>query len=265
MFNHLRKISRLQTRDRNLQNVFFASGREPRPLDRGGSAKIPLRILLAALLFLFFSREGKCASEYAGERIVYQISPFGRAEYNDLGTVELDGNKVDLVTFKTQVLGFSDTEKIYSAPGDLSPIRVERDVATWLGKEFLVEKYDARTFTLTIEKFKGNKKVKEYVFKKDGPIYNAILLFFYLRRVPEIDIGWTFEGRIPEKFQIQLDSIEEIDVPAGKFMAYHFKAIPDKLELWVSKDSPRTPLKIKGRGGFHYTLLMQEHTIYTAQ
>lgn len=223
--------------------------------------KIPLFILLAVLLFCFSLREGRCASEYAGERIVYQITPFGRAEYNDLGTVELDGKKVNLVTFKSQVLGFRDTEKIYSAPGDLSPIRVERDVTTWLGKEYLDEKYDAKTFTLTIEKFKANKKIKEYIFKKDGPIYNAILILFYLRQVPEIGIGWTFEVRIPEKFQIQLHSIEGIKVPAGKFMAYHFKSIPDKFELWISKDSTRTPLKIKGSGSFRYILLMEEHNL----
>jgi hypothetical protein len=223
--------------------------------------KIPLCIFLSVLLSSLFLREGRCASKYTGERIVYQISPLGRAEYNDMGTVELDGQKVSLLTFKTQVLGFSDTEKIYGAPGDLSPIRVERDVTTWLGKEYLVEKYDAKTFTLTIDKFKANKKIKEYIFKEDGPIYNAILLFFYLRQVPEIDIGWTFEARIPEKFQIRLDSIEEIEVPAGKFMAYHFKATPNKLELWISKDSTRTPLKIKGRGSFRYILLMEEHNL----
>ena len=223
--------------------------------------KIPFCIFLAVLLFFFLLREGRCASEYTGERIVYQITPFGRAEYNDLGTVELDGQKMNLVTFKTQVLGFRDTEKIYSAPGDLSPIRVEREVTRWLGKEYLVETYDAKTFTLIIEKFKKNKRIKKYVFKEDGPIYNAILLFFYLRQVPEIDIGWTFEARIPEKFQIQLHSIEEIEVPAGKFMAYHFKSIPNKLELWISKDNTRTPLKIKGRGSFRYTLLMQEHNL----
>jgi hypothetical protein len=222
---------------------------------------MPLRIFFVILLVFFFLREGRCASEYSGERIVYQITPFGRAEYNDVGVVELDGQKVDLVTFKTQVLGFKDTEKIYSAPGDLSPLRVERDVTRWLGKEYLVETYDAKTFTLTIEKFKGNKKIKEYVFKQDGPIYNAILLFFYLRQVPEMEIGWTFEARIPEKFQMRLHSIEEIEVPAGKFMAYHFKAIPNKLELWISTDSTRTPLKIKGRGSFRYTLLMQEHDL----
>jgi hypothetical protein len=223
--------------------------------------KILLFTLLLALLFSLALREGRCASEYAGERIVYQIKPVGRAEYNDLGTVELDGKKVNLVTFKTQVLGFSDTERIYSFPGDLSAIRVERDVNRWLGKEYLVETYDAKTFTLTIEKFRKNKKIKEYVFKRDGPIYNAILLFFYLRQVPEIDIGWNFEARIPEKFQIQLRSVGEIKVPAGKFMAYHFKTVPNRLELWVSKDSTRTPLKIKGRGSFRYTLLMQEHNL----
>lgn len=226
--------------------------------------KKPLRIFLAVLLLFFLLKEGRCTSIYAGERIVYDITPVGRAEYNDLGTVELDGKKVDLVTVKTRVLGFRDTERIYSDPGSLSPVRVEREVARWLGQEHIVEKYDAKTFTLTIDKLKGNKKIKEYVIKKDGPIHNAILLFFYLRQVPDIKIGWAFESRIPEKFRIRLHSIEEIEVPAGKFMAYHFKTIPNKLEIWISKDNTRTPLKIKGRGLFGYTLMMHEHDLTKA-
>ena len=49
-------------------------------------------------------------SGYAGESILYLISPFGRSEYNDLGVVDLKGIKVNLVIFKTQVLLFKDTE-----------------------------------------------------------------------------------------------------------------------------------------------------------
>jgi hypothetical protein len=48
-------------------------------------------------------------------------------------------------------------------------------------------------------------------------------------------------------------------VPAGKFKAYHFTSTPKKFEIWISKDDYRIPVKIKGLGGYNYTMLMKNH------
>lgn len=215
-------------------------------------------LLVGFTLCLFFSlpQEGVLADRYKGERIVYSVVPFGRCEYNNVG---------DYVTFRTQAMGLNDMERLYVDKKSHLPVKAERDVALWFGREFLVEHYDQKNFILTIDKFKNKKKVKEYVFKKNGPIENAILLPFYLRTIDSPEIGWEIKARFPEEFIIRLKSFEEITVPAGKFMTYHFTSTPSKFEIWITKDALRLPIKIKGLGIFGYTLVMKEHYLPPAQ
>ena len=197
---------------------------------------------------------------YTGESILYLISPLGRSEYNNLGLVDLNGAKVNLVTFKTKVLLFEDTEKIYSDPESLLPLRIERNISKLWGKEYITEEYDQKKFTMVTRKFKGKKLVKEQIIQAKGPIHNAITLPFYLRGRSDLKIGWHFIARVPEEFGLELVSVDKITVPAGKFQAYHFKSIPNKFEIWINKDNPRVPLKIQGKGIFDYALLMKKYS-----
>ncbi|MFH0763009.1 MAG: hypothetical protein V1925_03885 [Candidatus Omnitrophota bacterium] len=198
--------------------------------------------------------------DFSGERIVYQIKPAGSAEYNDLGIVNFLGKKMKLATFTTQVLNFKDTETIYSSPESLLPLRVERDISMWPLKENIVEEYDQDNFSIIIRKLKG-KGAQEQILKAGGPIYNAVILPFYLRSIKELYIGWSMVFCFPQKFTVKLISEEEIEVPAGKFQAYHFTSDPYKFDIWISKDKLRLPLKIKGAGGLGYTLLLKERTL----
>lgn len=216
-------------------------------------------LILLAAITPFLLKEGLSASGYKGERIIYEITPVGRAEYKDLGTVELQGKMVNLITFRTQVLGFVDTEKIYSDPETLLPLLVERDITMLTGKEYLTEVYRPGDCALTITKYKNKKKVEEYNYREEGPLHNAILLPFQLRNIPNLDIGWSMEIRLPDKFVVKLVGIEEVSVLAGDFIAYHFTSTPKKFEIWITKDEPRVPVKIKGLGIFGYTLLMSGH------
>jgi hypothetical protein len=205
------------------------------------------------------------AFEYLSEKINYVISPFGIAEYNDEGLTELNGKRVRLISFRSRLTGFDDLEKIYSDPVTLLPLRVERSVKFPLGEEYLVEEYTPGKNVLVITKFIDNKKVKEYNFKADGPIHNAITLPFYLRTLSNLTIGWSFTVRFPIKFKVTLTSIDDIKVPAGKFTAYHFTSTPKKFEIWISKDKYRIPVKIKGLGGYSYTMLMKNHYVKEAK
>ena len=221
-------------------------------------------ILLIVVLMIFVGNNLLRAEvdvyNYAGESILYLISPFGRSEYNNLGVVDLNGAKVNLVTFKTKVLFFEDTEKIYSDPESLLPLRIERNISKLLGKEYITEEYDQKKFTMVTRKFKGKKLVKEQIIQAKGPIHNAITLPFYLRGRSDLKIGWHFIARVPEEFGLELVSVDKITVPAGKFQAYHFKSIPNKFEIWINKDNPRVPLKIQGKGIFDYSLLMKKYS-----
>ena len=200
---------------------------------------------------------------YTGENVLYLISPLGESEYNDLGVVDLKGLKVNLVTFRTKVLFFEDTEKIYSDPDTLLPIKVERNISKLWIKEYITEEYDQKKFTVTLRKFKGDKIIYKHITKANGPIHNAITLPFYMRRNEEPKIGWQFVVRVPDyEFKVELVSIDEITTPAGKFQAYHFKSIPDKGELWINKNSPRVTLKIKGKGIFNYVLSMKKYSLH---
>jgi len=199
--------------------------------------------------------------DYAGESILYLINPFGRSEYNDLGMADLKGIKVKLVTFKTNVLFFEDTERIYSDPKSLLPLKIERAVKKLWSKEYITEEYDQKNFTVVTRKFKGKKIIYERITKANGPIHNGITLPFNMRRSEGLKIGWHFTARLPTEFELELVSIDEISVPAGEFQAYHFKSIPDKFEIWINKGTPGVPLKIKGKGMFDYSLLMKKYSL----
>ncbi|MEW5758674.1 MAG: hypothetical protein AB1755_04290 [Candidatus Omnitrophota bacterium] len=221
-------------------------------------------MLKKILLFIIFcSCVPVFASDYQGEKIIYDVLPVGRAEYNDLGLINLDGKKLNLSTFQTNVLGFYDLEKLYSDPDTLLPVKVERDILLWGMREYIIEEYDLEKYTVIFKNFKAKGKgtPKIEIRKSDGPIHNAILLPFYLRKLLNLEVGWTIDARFPDKFKIRLISIEEISVPGGNFRAYHFTSVPNKFEIWISVDNPRLPIKIKGMGGFGYTLVMREHSI----
>lgn len=42
---------------------------------------------------------------------------------------------------------------------------------------------------------------------------------------------------------------------------FKLKSMPDKFEIWINKDNPKVPLKIRGKGVFDYTLLMKQHSL----
>jgi hypothetical protein len=198
-------------------------------------------------------------NDYTGEKILYLINPFGKSEYRDLGVVDFKGIKVNLITFKTKVLFFEDTEKIYSDPESLLPLRIERTVKKLWSKEYITEEYDQKKFTVVTRKFKGDKILNERITQANGPIQNAITLPFNMRRTKGLKIGWHFTARLPAEFKLELVSIDEITVPAGKFQAYHFKSTPDKFEIWINEGTPRVPLKIKGKGALNYVMLMKAY------
>jgi hypothetical protein len=202
------------------------------------------------------------AAGQARETIFYDIFPVGNSEYRDMGEVEFRGGKANLVIFKTKVVGFKDTETIYSDPETGLPLRVERDVSFLFNREFLTEEYIKDENRLVITKFKygGKEKVKEYRFKADGPIHCAVLLPFSLRKVPNLKTGWSSTIRLPDQFEVRLVGIEEVVVPAGAFRAYHFTSAPHKFEIWITADERRLPVKIEGAGGYPYTLIMKKHT-----
>lgn len=200
------------------------------------------------------------------EKITYNVSCgkvyLGRARFSRLANVKLKsaGRHLNVIVFETSLLRFSDKEKIYSDPQSFLPVRVERQIVNWFGREKIIEDYDQENFTLTIIKTKG-KAAQKTVLKKEGQVHNAILLPFYLRRINELIPGWELAAILPNrKFLIKLVSLGEVSVPAGKFKAYYFESEPAHFKIWISADERRIPLKIEGLGSLGYSLAMKEYS-----
>jgi len=226
--------------------------------------KILIVLIVALMLFVGNDPlESEVVSyDYTGESIQYRIEPVGKSECKNLGTVDLKGSKATLVTLKSRILIVEVLENIFYNPESLLPYKTERtNSGLWI-KDYRTEEYDQNKFTVLIKKFRNEKLVKELLIKTDGPIQNMNTLLFYLRKQPDLKIGWHFSAKVLNelklvKYDIKLLSIEEIIVPGGTFQAYHFKSAPDTFEFWIDKNSPRIPLKIKIKGIVNCSLLMQ--------
>lgn len=200
-----------------------------------------------------------------GEKITYYVRlgrlNLGKAVFKQLPNAELRGRSVNLITFETRLARFSDLERIYSDPESFLPLRVERYVSTWPFPEKIIEDYDQGKFVLVIKKFKRNRQ-EETVIKKESVINNAILLPYYVRDMAKLEVGYNLIAALPaQEFIIELVAIEEIKVPAGRFMAYRFESRPKKFVVWISADERRIPVKINGTIGLGYSLVMQEYSI----
>ena len=198
-------------------------------------------------------------SKYIGEKIVYDVSlgwiNLGQATFQHLPNITIDGKPVVVMTFETKVKGFYDLEKIYSDPVTALPLRVVRHINGWGYNEKIIEDYNQKDSILKLNKFSGKKKEEKQV-KVNGIIYNAVLLPFFIRQIKEFSFGWSILAHIPQEFKINFVGIEEVRVPAGKFLAYLFKSEPDNFVIWISADERRIPLKIKSQGS---TMAMKEY------
>jgi hypothetical protein len=230
----------------------------------------PILVLLAIVLMVFLDNNLLWGEvniyDFTGESIQYGVQPVGKTEYRNLGTVDLKGMKANLVTLKSKILFVDVMEKIFYDSESLLPYKTERSNSGLWIKEYRTEEYDQKKFTVVIKKFKGKKLVLEKMIKADGPIQNMNTLLFYLRKQPDLKIGWHFTAKVLDElrlleFDLELLSIDDIIVPGGKFRAYHFKSVPDTFEIWIGTSSPRIPLKIKIKGIVNCSILMKGYSL----
>ncbi|MFC1805209.1 DUF3108 domain-containing protein [Candidatus Omnitrophota bacterium] len=200
-----------------------------------------------------------------GEEITYDIKlgklRLGRAVFRHTAGIEVDGRRLYVMTLKTRVGRFSDTETIYSDPQTLLPVKITRDILNWLRREKITEEYDQENFSVTITKEVGGR-TKETVIRKDAVIQNAILLPHYLRRMQELKPGYNFIVNLPTRtLRIMFSSIDRINVPAGEFETFHFESSPRQIEIWISADQRRIPVKMLGLGAFKYAMVLKGYKL----
>lgn len=206
----------------------------------------------------------KVELNHVEEKITYDVKfgriYLGKMHFSNISNVEMGGRLLTAILIETKLTKFLDTEKIYSDPETLLPVKVERDITNWFVKEKITEEYNQENFTVTIIKNKGSKKTNTTI-KKDSHIHNAMLLPYFIRRIPKLYVGRIIIANLPtRRLEIKLVSIEEIKVPAGTFLAYHFRSTPSHVDIWISADERRIPVKIQGNSVFGYSLVMKEYS-----
>lgn len=202
-----------------------------------------------------------------GEKLIYDVKlgsiTLGKSIFSHDAKVKAGEKTLHLMFFETKLPRFSDTEKIYTDPLTLLPVKIERDILNLFSREKITEIYNDKQFSVKITKKTGNKE-QTLTIKKDSPINNAILLPHYVRRIPDLKLGKVIIANLPNrKYELTLSSIEDITVPAGIFNTYHFESIPKQIDIWISTDEHRLPVKIKNSGTFNYLMVLREHCLPT--
>jgi len=139
--------------------------------------------------------------ERIGEKIDYDVMlgkiKIGSAEYHNLKKTKLKDREVYLISFVTRAIRFQDQETIYCDADTFLPLRVERKISQLLKPEYITEVYDQEKFLLTITKKRFREEITH--IHKDSPIYNSILLPFFIRNSPDLEINRSFESKHTQK------------------------------------------------------------------
>ncbi len=201
--------------------------------------------------------------ERIGEEMIYDVKmgkiTLGRAKFTQNKNIQINGKLLNVMVFETKLPRFSDTETIYTDPHTLLPVKVERDIFNWFVREKITEEYNQLEYTVSINK-KRKGKEQDSVIKRNSPIHNAILLPHHVRRIAKLSPGKILTANLPNRiYEINLTGTEEITVPAGKFKAYHFESTPKQIEIWISADDRRIPLKIQSTTTFGYLLILSKY------
>lgn len=201
-------------------------------------------------------------SDRSGESLQYDVFigkvRVGEAVYQNHGIVDSQGQPLRLMIVETRLVSFNDREEIYSDPETFLPVLVKRTVSRLLKQEQIEERYNQATFVLNITRKRFS--VEHLTFKKDGPIQNSILLPYVVRDVPELALGWQITANLPQRtYILTIAGIETVTVPAGTHETFHFTSEPAQLELWISTDKSRIPVKVVGSGFFDYRLELRAY------
>jgi hypothetical protein len=179
------------------------------------------------------------------------------------GEKDLGNERVYYITFSTELPFFKDYEEIYACINTFLPVKIDRRIIKLggLSTEHIEEIYDQDKFTVSISKrrkISGNTTV----IRKDGPIYNAILLTYYYRANPRIAEKGALKVVLPtQEFSISVLAEDEIETPSGRYLADVFTSEPSKFTFYLSKDAERLPLKIESHTALKYTLILNSKDI----
>lgn len=240
------------------------------------------RYLSIFILFLFVSLEtlsAFSATPFSNEVLKYTISYKWGLIHKDAADASLSlkrsGNDYNvMLTAKTKpwadkIYQVRDTLKGVIRVSDLKPLSYSK-ITHEKGKYALDElkySYSGNSVTANTHKIrikKGNKSESENTLTANGPVYDMLSVFYYLRKLDysqlnknKIYTATIFSGSKKEKIKIKSLGIETIELKnKTKQKAYHIKfnftseggkKSSDDIDTWISTDDSHKPLYLVGK------------------
>jgi hypothetical protein len=188
--------------------------------------------------------------QFAGEVVSYNVRSLAmkmadaRIEFK--GQVDVDGQKVYLITFEAKGSNFFDRERIYADPVDLYPVRVERDVDYLGSVEKMIEVYDQQKYEVVITKTTKAKPMPEkIVIQKQAKIDNLYCFIYRYRLTGDFQLGSSLRLNLPtQDVSVQIRKKVVLDAAGKKFDALYFETTPSQYKLWFDVSKKKIPLRV---------------------
>ncbi len=197
----------------------------------------------------------------AGERLIFDVYckniNMGRSVLTFHGEKTFDGKDLYYITFDTDLRAFKDLEEIYAYKETFLPYKVFRTVKRFGAFSSKIEEYyDQGAFSVRIHK-KRKFFPKEITIKKDGPIYNAILLPYYYRANLQDMLNVEFRAILPtSEFTVISSGMETMATPMGKKRVHVFAGSGSRFTFWLSAYGSKVPLKIQSHTRLDYSFVL---------
>ncbi|MFH1414358.1 MAG: DUF3108 domain-containing protein [Candidatus Omnitrophota bacterium] len=188
-----------------------------------------------------------------GEKVSYKVKfsgiYVGDVNWEYLGRANVGDKLTDIISLSSDIkilklFSIKSKEKLFIDAQTYLPQKIEREV-NFLGKhESITEEYNQEEGYVKISNV-GPKGRKEEIIRLEGPIHNAIALFYFHPKERELNLGETSYFTLPtQEISVKVSTLEMLDTAMGEYEAYVLKGKPRNFKLWLEKEK-RIPLRLE--------------------
>jgi len=200
-------------------------------------------------LLLFFICENVFAFSFpVGEKISYAVSwngfNIGQTDLFFLGKVKVHGKEYYKIISESHTTQYDGFDIIYAEKDTLLPYKVFRKLKFMKKEEEILETYDQKNFTITINKISDGVPSVEKILK-EGPIQNSVILY-YIARDKSFNVGQKIDILLPTKQYSLRASAEKIEMGEDNLnrKTLFFQSSPRGIRLWIDRDKEHLPIKM---------------------
>jgi len=221
-------------------------------------SRISAAVFFCAVCFVMFAQSGfsqDIKSRFGVDTTLYYKVYFnaidsGYIKWDYLGREQVNGTAVDVLAIDSNtnilaVLDLNSKEKIFLDAKTHLPLRVERNLVVFGGKEVIAEEYDQQTGQVKITKT-AKGKTSEQIIKQDVPIHNILDIVYFFPAGQDLSPGKVFSYNLPtQKSQVTVHPDRQIKIGKDKVTAYFVTGRgARKFNLWLDKRN-LTPLRVE--------------------